>query len=64
MKGRSAVGHVRYPTQGGATVENAQPHVVETLAGPRYALTSNGDLINYRTIREWLLPGSQFQEPE
>ena len=49
-----AVGHVRYPTQGGATLENAQPHLVETLNGPRYALTSNGDLINYASLREEL----------
>ncbi len=49
-----AVGHVRYPTQGGATLENAQPHLVETLSGPRYALSSNGDLINYPSLREEL----------
>ena len=55
MKSSLAVGHVRYPTQGGATLENAQPHLVETLAGPRYALASNGDLINYPRVREELL---------
>ena len=55
MKSSLAVGHVRYPTQGGATIENAQPHLVETLAGPRYALASNGDLINYPRVREELL---------
>ncbi|MBP7865467.1 MAG: amidophosphoribosyltransferase [Acidobacteria bacterium] len=54
MKGHLAIGHVRYPTQGGATVDNAQPHLLETLAGPCYALSSNGDLVNYREIRKEL----------
>jgi len=50
-----AIGHVRYPTQGGATLQNAQPHLIETLAGPRYAIASNGDLINYLQLRDELL---------
>ncbi len=54
MRGHIAVGHVRYPTQGGATVDNAQPHVLETLAGPCYALSSNGDLVNYEETRHYL----------
>jgi amidophosphoribosyltransferase len=55
MKSSLAIGHVRYPTQGGSNLENAQPHLVETLAGPRYALASNGDLINYPRVRDELL---------
>jgi amidophosphoribosyltransferase len=51
MKSHSAIGHVRYPTQGGCTLENAQPHLVETLGGPLYALASNGDLMNYPRLR-------------
>ena len=49
--GNIAVGHVRYPTQGCVNEYNAQPHVVETLAGPCYALASNGELVNYNEIR-------------
>ncbi|MBN2432660.1 MAG: amidophosphoribosyltransferase [Acidobacteria bacterium] len=51
MRSHCAIGHVRYPTQGGCTLENAQPHLVETLGGPLYALASNGDLVNYPRLR-------------
>lgn len=52
--GRSAIGHVRYPTQGGNRVVNAQPHLLTTLNGPRLALSSNGDLTNYWSVRAGL----------
>jgi amidophosphoribosyltransferase len=52
--GRIACGHVRYPTQGGNRAENTQPHKVTTLDGPILALCSNGDIVNYWGIREWL----------
>lgn len=52
LPGNIAIGHVRYPTKGSATEFNSQPHLVETLYGPRYALASNGDIVNYRQIRE------------
>lgn len=54
LKGPAAIGHVRYPTQGGSTLINAQPHLIETLSGPHYALASNGDLINYQVLAEEL----------
>lgn len=54
MPGMIAIGHVRYPTKGSATEFNSQPHVVETLAGPAYALASNGDLVNYKAMRAFL----------
>ncbi len=54
LKGRIAIGHVRYPTCGSATYYNSQPHVVETLAGPSFALASNGDIVNYHQIRKEL----------
>ncbi len=54
LKGRIAIGHVRYPTRGTSTEYNSQPHVVETLSGPRFALASNGDIINYHDIRMYL----------
>ncbi len=49
--GRVACGHVRYPTQGLNSVQNAQPHVVAELEGSRLALSSNGDLTNYWDVR-------------
>jgi len=54
LPGKIAIGHVRYPTKGSATEFNTQPHVVETLAGPAYALASNGDLVNYNSMRRFL----------
>ena len=49
--GHIGVGHVRYPTQGGNREVNTQPHVVTTLGGHRFALSSNGDLTNYSEVR-------------
>lgn len=54
LPGSIAIGHVRYPTKGSATEFNTQPHLVDTLAGPSYALASNGDLVNYRQVRAML----------
>ncbi len=54
LPGSIAVGHVRYPTKGSATEFNTQPHLVETLSGPSYALASNGDLVNYASVRRML----------
>lgn len=51
FQGHVACGHVRYPTQGSNSRANAQPHLVETVAGPRMALCSNGDLTNYHEAR-------------
>jgi amidophosphoribosyltransferase len=51
FKGTVACGHVRYPTQGGNRLVNAQPHLMATLEGPRLALSSNGDLTNYWQVR-------------
>lgn len=54
LPGSIAVGHVRYPTKGSATEFNTQPHLVETLSGPSYALASNGDIVNYASVRRML----------
>lgn len=54
LKGHTAIGHVRYPTRGSSTEYNSQPHVVETLSGPSYALASNGDIVNYKELRAML----------
>ncbi len=50
MTGVSAIGHVRYPTRGSCSVDMAQPHIIETLSGPIYAIASNGDIVNYDEI--------------
>ncbi len=54
LQGKIAIGHVRYPTRGTSSIYDSQPFIVETLAGPSYALTSNGDIINYKEIRQEL----------
>ena len=51
LPGTIAIGHVRYPTKGSATAWNSQPHLLETLSGPGFALASNGDLVNYNAVR-------------
>jgi amidophosphoribosyltransferase len=55
IPGHIAIGQVRYPTRGSSVVGNAQPYVIETLSGPIYAVVSNGDIVNYDDIAEWLL---------
>jgi amidophosphoribosyltransferase len=54
LSGSTAIGHVRYPTRGNSSNYNSQPHVVETLSGPSYTLTSNGDVVNYDELRKVL----------
>ncbi len=54
LKGHIAIGHVRYPTKGGKTINNSSPHVLKTLSGLSYALVSNGDVVNYKEIRNML----------
>jgi len=54
LPGNIAVGHVRYPTRGTSTEFNSQPHIVETLSGPSYALASNGDIVNFFDIKRSL----------
>ena len=55
LTGNISVGHVRYPTRGSSTEKNSQPHIVETLFGPTYALASNGDLVNYQELKDYLI---------
>ncbi|MDX2244484.1 MAG: amidophosphoribosyltransferase [Leptolyngbyaceae cyanobacterium bins.302] len=54
MPGTLAVGHTRYSTTGSSRVVNAQPAVVETVAGS-LALAHNGNLVNTPALREELL---------
>ena len=60
LQGRIGIGHVRYPTRGSSENHNSQPHIVETLFGPAYALASNGDIVNYNAIKEDLLSKGVF----
>ncbi len=52
LEGIHAVGHVRYPTQGVATTENAQPHLFVHDGTMQFAVVSNGDLTNLPELRE------------
>ena len=52
LPGDSAIGHVRYPTQGAPTLENAQPHIFERDVRALFAIASNGDLTNLPELRE------------
>ncbi len=61
LKGRIALGHVRYATAGSCTIENAQPMVQSSKLGT-IAVAHNGQLINYEQLREMLEDaGSTFQ---
>ena len=53
LKGNISVGHVRYATAGGRTIENAQPMVNSCKLGT-LALVHNGQLVNYEPLREML----------
>jgi len=51
LVGRSAIGHVRYPTAGSSDIANAQPHAIDLAEGPHMAISSNGDIVNYGQLR-------------
>lgn len=50
LKGRIAIGHVRYSTTGASMRENAQPMVVKYKIG-QLALAHNGNLVNAAELR-------------
>ena len=61
LKGRFAVGHVRYSTAGGSNVRNIQP-IFADLAGGGLAVAHNGNLTNAHALREELVgQGAIFQ---
>ena len=61
MKGDIGVGHVRYSTAGGSTIENAQPLVLNYVKGT-LGLAHNGNLINANELRRELeYTGAIFQ---
>jgi amidophosphoribosyltransferase len=50
LRGRIAIGHVRYATMGSARIENAQPLAADSPWGP-VAIAHNGNLINAPRLR-------------
>ncbi len=60
LKGKMAIGHVRYATNGSKGIENAQPMVVDSKLGS-IAIAHNGQLTNYEPLLEMLQEtGSTF----
>ena len=53
LNGNIAVGHVRYATAGGRTIENAQPFM-NSFKNGSIALAHNGQLVNHTKLRELL----------
>jgi amidophosphoribosyltransferase len=51
LKGRSAIGHVRYSTTGDSIAENAQPIAVSHIKG-NLAIAHNGNLVNAGALRQ------------
>lgn len=61
LKGKSAVGHVRYSTTGGTVLRNVQPLFAEFASGG-FAVAHNGNLTNATTLRKSLVArGAIFQ---
>ena len=61
LTGRMAIGHTRYSTTGGNTVENCQPLIVN-YRNSRVALAHNGNLVNAVALRRELEDkGAVFQ---
>lgn len=54
LKGKYAIGHTRYSTNGASTIRNAQPFLIETRYGP-LAVAHNGNLVNTDQLRQDLL---------
>src|SRR6476620_8366684 len=61
LRGRLAVGHVRYSTAGESKLANAQPILIDCAHG-QIAIGHNGNLVNARELRDELVGhGSIFQ---
>jgi amidophosphoribosyltransferase len=61
LRGRNAIGHVRYSTTGGSVIRNVQPMFAD-LAGGGLAIAHNGNLTNARMLRKELVAeGAIFQ---
>ena len=61
LPGSMAIGHVRYSTTGGGSIENVQPFLFRHNTGD-FALAHNGNLVNSEQLRHYLEDhGSLFQ---
>ena len=49
LRGKSGIGHVRYSTTGGSSIENVQP-IVGSFRGVPFWIAHNGNLVN---VEEW-----------
>ena len=54
LPGKAAIGHVRYTTAGGNTVQNVQPFTAEISSG-LVAVAHNGNLVNADSLRKELI---------
>jgi amidophosphoribosyltransferase len=53
LRGKIGIGHVRYPTIGSGSADDAQPFIITSPYG--IALAHNGNLVNYRELRNHLV---------
>ena len=61
LKGKMAIGHVRYATAGGGGEENIQPFLFHHNSG-NFALAHNGNIVNAHLLKRYLEDrGSLFQ---
>jgi amidophosphoribosyltransferase len=61
LPGHIAIGHTRYSTAGGSTIQNVQPILIDCAHG-EIAIAHNGNLVNARELKDELVQnGSIFQ---
>ncbi len=53
LSARVGIGHVRYSTAGGSTINNAQPMLIHTIVGD-IAIAHNGEISNAQEIKNFL----------
>ncbi|HNW42927.1 MAG TPA: amidophosphoribosyltransferase [Elusimicrobiales bacterium] len=59
LKGRSAIGHIRYSTTGSSHIKNAQPLVLSSCLG-HIAVAHNGNITNADELKERLQRGGSI----